>query len=36
MRFRGDRNNTLMVSLLAVLAVILIAILIYYFAFAPR
>ncbi len=36
MRFRGDKNNTLMVSVLAALAVILVAILAYYFVFAPK
>ena len=36
MRFRGDKNNTLMISVLAVLALILIAILAYYFVFAPK
>lgn len=36
MRFRGDRNNAIMVSVLAVLAVILVAILVYYFVFAPK
>ena len=33
MRFRGDRYNALM---LAALGVILVAILVYYFVFAPK
>ncbi len=36
MRFRGDRNNTLRVSVLAVLALILVAILVYYLVVAPK
>jgi hypothetical protein len=36
MRFRGDRNNTTMVSVLAVLALVLVGILAYYFVFAPK
>ncbi len=36
MRFRGDNNSTLLISVLAVLALILVAILAYYFVFAPK
>jgi hypothetical protein len=36
MRFRGDRYNALMLAVLAALGVILVAILVYYFVFAPK
>lgn len=36
MRFRGDNNNTLLISVLAILALILVAILTYYFVFASK
>lgn len=36
MRFRGDKNNALMVTMLAMLALILVVILAYYFVFAPK
>jgi hypothetical protein len=36
MRFRGDKANVLMASILAALAVILVAMIVYYLIFAPK